>query len=156
MSFEVTDAKVEDLGAAVWRLKQVTFTGAAVLRRDKAAYGQTEISIVNETNAKEKGMNEQQVQAMEKIVAAADSLHAVLEKIQTLQEKVEQIAASVETREASVQRKTIPASVSVLLEKGGIDAGNISTEKLDQALAGLSVEQRIAVKSQLARAGAIG
>lgn len=38
MSYEVAEAKVEDLKAEVWKLTRVTFTGAAILLRDKAAY----------------------------------------------------------------------------------------------------------------------
>lgn len=46
MSYEIADATVEDLNAQVWVLNKVTFTGAAVLRRDKAAYGSTWIELV--------------------------------------------------------------------------------------------------------------
>jgi hypothetical protein len=45
MSYEITDALVNDIKAAVWVLNRVTFTGAAVLRRDKAAYGGTWIEL---------------------------------------------------------------------------------------------------------------
>jgi hypothetical protein len=41
MSYEIADAKVEDMRAPVWRLTKVTFTGAAVLLRAKAAYSRT-------------------------------------------------------------------------------------------------------------------
>jgi hypothetical protein len=41
MSYEVADARVEDLRADIWRLTRVTFTGAAVLLREKAAYRET-------------------------------------------------------------------------------------------------------------------
>lgn len=45
MSYEITDALVEDITAGVWVLNRVTFTGAAVLRRDKAAYYSTWIEL---------------------------------------------------------------------------------------------------------------
>jgi hypothetical protein len=45
MSYEIADARVADLGAKVWTLTQVTFTGAAILRRDKAAYRDTWIEL---------------------------------------------------------------------------------------------------------------
>ncbi|MGO9865028.1 MAG: hypothetical protein ACLPLR_15575 [Terriglobales bacterium] len=45
MSYEITDALVEDITASVWVLNRVTFTGAAVLRRDKAAYYSTWIEL---------------------------------------------------------------------------------------------------------------
>jgi len=38
MSYEVADARVEDMRADIWKLTRVTFTGAAVLLREKAAY----------------------------------------------------------------------------------------------------------------------
>ncbi len=45
MSYEVADARVADMNASVWTLTRVTFTGAAILRRDKAAYGETWIEL---------------------------------------------------------------------------------------------------------------
>ena len=41
MSYELADAHVEDMRAKVWVLTRATFTGAAILLRDKAAYRQT-------------------------------------------------------------------------------------------------------------------
>jgi hypothetical protein len=45
MSYEIADARVEDITASVWVLNRVTFTGAAVLWRDKAAYRSTWIEL---------------------------------------------------------------------------------------------------------------
>jgi diphthamide synthase subunit DPH2 len=45
MSYEIADALVENITASVWVLNRVTFTGAAVLRRDKAAYCATWIEL---------------------------------------------------------------------------------------------------------------
>ena len=52
-------------------------------------------------------------------------------------------------------RRTVPTSTSEMLAKHGIAEGPVDVRTLDAALAGLSLEQRIAVKSQLLRAGAI-
>jgi hypothetical protein len=41
----VADARVADVRAGVWTLTRVTFTGAAILRRDKAAYQETWIEL---------------------------------------------------------------------------------------------------------------
>jgi hypothetical protein len=41
MSYELANAQVEDMHAPVWTLTRATFTGAAVLLRDKAAYQAT-------------------------------------------------------------------------------------------------------------------
>ncbi len=45
MSYEIADAKVKDIHAAVWVVADFTFTGAAMLRRDKAAYESTWIRL---------------------------------------------------------------------------------------------------------------
>lgn len=52
-------------------------------------------------------------------------------------------------------RRTLPSSTSEMLAKHGIGDGPVEVRTLDAALTGLSLEQRIAVKSQLLRAGAI-
>lgn len=57
---------------------------------------------------------------------------------------------------APLLRKTLPAATVQLLAKGGITTlESVEAGALDAALAGLSLEQRIAVKSQLMRAGAV-
>jgi hypothetical protein len=45
LSYEVTGVQVENSRAQVWKLSKVTFTGAAILRRDKAAYQDTWIEL---------------------------------------------------------------------------------------------------------------
>jgi len=45
LSYEVTDVQIVDTRAHVWILSRVTFTGAAILRRDKAAYRDTWIEL---------------------------------------------------------------------------------------------------------------
>ena len=45
MSYEIAEAKIDDVGAEIWTVTDFAFTGAAVLRRDKAAYKQTWIEI---------------------------------------------------------------------------------------------------------------
>ncbi len=45
MSYEITNAWVPDVSAPVWTVSKFMFTGAAVLRRDKAAYPQTWIKV---------------------------------------------------------------------------------------------------------------
>jgi hypothetical protein len=52
-------------------------------------------------------------------------------------------------------RRTVPAATSEMLAKHGVGEGPVDVRTLDTALAGLSLEQRIAVKSQLLRACAI-
>jgi hypothetical protein len=45
MSFEVTNVKLLDPRARVWTLTSVLFTGAAILRREKAAFQDTWIEL---------------------------------------------------------------------------------------------------------------
>jgi hypothetical protein len=47
MSYELTRVEVPNRSASIWTATAFTFTGAAVLRRDKAAYPQTWIALEN-------------------------------------------------------------------------------------------------------------
>jgi hypothetical protein len=47
MSYELADARVEDLRAEIWKLTRVTFTGAAILLREKAAYRATSFRMAS-------------------------------------------------------------------------------------------------------------
>ncbi len=46
MSYEIADARIDDVRAGIWTVSACTFTGAAVLRRDRAAYGSTWIKLM--------------------------------------------------------------------------------------------------------------
>ena len=45
MSYELADAHVADMHAYIWTLTRATFTGAAILLRDKAAYRSTSFRL---------------------------------------------------------------------------------------------------------------
>ena len=45
MSWELADAHVEDMRAELWKLTRATFTGAAILLREKAAYRNTSFEL---------------------------------------------------------------------------------------------------------------
>lgn len=114
-------------------------------------------------------MDEKKVEAVDRLAAAAEALERTVAKLEArfavLEEKVDRIVAMVEekaqlsaTKEDGRSvgqnvsaRKTMSASAGALLEKGGERA--VGTGSLDSALRVLSVEQRIAVKAELARAG---
>ncbi len=64
-------------------------------------------------------------------------------------------AASVPV-EVTHGRKTLPASMVNLLAKQGVTVDAMEAGAVDAALVSLSVEQRIAVKAQLMRAGLLG
>jgi len=45
MSYELADAHVADMRSSIWTLTRATFTGAAILLRDKAAYRSTSFKV---------------------------------------------------------------------------------------------------------------
>ncbi len=47
MSYELADARVENLHADVWKVTRLTFTGAAILLREKAAYKSTSFRMAS-------------------------------------------------------------------------------------------------------------
>ena len=49
MSYELTDAHVADMRASIWTLTRATFTGAAILMREKAAYRGTSFRVAAAT-----------------------------------------------------------------------------------------------------------
>jgi hypothetical protein len=102
---------------------------------------------------------------VDRIVAAIEEqpryeMAARGEGSQRLQERLAELEKSnsdLKAQAARMARKTLPPLVSAILAKS---CGESGTEKLDRGvldktLCSLSVEQRIAVKSELARAGII-
>ena len=85
----------------------------------------------------------------EELSAKLAEAEAVIAELKAAaQPKSEQTPAS--------SRRTLPAGTVEMLAKHGLSDGPMDVQKLDAALNGLSLEQRIAVKTQLLRAGAIG
>lgn len=56
MSYELADAHVEDIRAQVWRLTRATFTGAAILLREKAAYRGTSCRLLTKKGCGRSGL----------------------------------------------------------------------------------------------------
>jgi ABC-type Fe3+-citrate transport system substrate-binding protein len=107
---------------------------------------------------------------VQKMVATVDAsreselqkkLDAAEQQIAELRAQIEaQGEARGETRieaQAKSARKTVPAATAQFLAKQGISTlETVEAGALDAALSGLSLEQRIAVKAQLLRAGVVG
>ena len=95
---------------------------------------------------------------VQKISATVEPSHRETELAEKLAAAERELA---ELKAASVQnplnplRRTVSQSTTEMLAKHGIGEGPVDVRTLDTALSGLSLEQRIAVKSQLLRAGAI-
>ena len=102
------------------------------------------------------------------------ALHAKIDRIVAavdegdLQAKADDASSTLQTKLAALEkanvdlkaladtarRKTLSPAVTALLAKGGMDGDAlVEAPVIEKALAGLSVEQRIAVKGELARAG---
>ena len=105
--------------------------------------------------------------ASDRISSALDRLEQALSRIEaqyeTLNTKVDRIVAAVEEDKPAEmkaeserqERKTVSPTIVKLLAKSGVEPSAMEESAVDQALAGLSVEQRIAVKAELARAGVL-
>ena len=113
-------------------------------------------------------------ESTERLAAAAEALQQTLASISAQQEelsaKIEKIVAAIEEKPqpalsakaaertghpVHAPRKTLSPLVTMILAKNGVDETPSDTAQLDKALAALSPEQRIAVKSEMARAGII-
>ena len=98
---------------------------------------------------------------VDRIVAAIDECLTKAEVTASaeLQERVADLEKERDELQAQSQkgvRKTLAPMVSLLLAKSGVEAGtSVEDAVLDKALTMLSVEQRIAVKAEMARAGLI-
>ena len=99
---------------------------------------------------------------IERIIAAiesdsgeeSDARKALEARIAELERANAELKAQAERR--AVVRKTLPPLVTALLAKSGIEPEEkLDPATLDKTLGSLSVEQRIAVKAQMARAGLI-
>jgi hypothetical protein len=81
---------------------------------------------------------------------------AMEERLQAAEAKIAQLEAGIaETipTDGLSRRKTLPAGMASMLAKQGVTVESLEAGALDAALTGLSLEQRIAVKAQLLRAG---
>jgi len=77
------------------------------------------------------------------------------EKLAAAERELAEVKAASAANVLSPLRRTMPAATAEMLSKHGIGEGPVDVHALDAALSGLSLEQRIAVKTQLLRAGAI-
>jgi hypothetical protein len=77
------------------------------------------------------------------------------EKLAAAERELAELKAAAVPAALNPLRRTVPAATSEMLAKHGIGDGPVDVRTLDAALSGLSLEQRIAVKTQLLRAGTI-
>jgi hypothetical protein len=97
---------------------------------------------------------------IDRIVAMVDESLAASEKqpeAETLQKiaELEKANADLQAQAARATRKTLSPVVAALLGKNEFENERIAAGAVDKTLGALSVEQRIAVKAEMARAGMI-
>ena len=73
-------------------------------------------------------------------------------KIAEAEGKIAELMASVANAQPA-GRKTLPTSMATMLAKQGVVMDSVEAGAIDGALTSLSIEQRIAVKAELMRAG---
>jgi len=99
------------------------------------------------------------VAAVEENVAAAAERRQGDDTGAELQSRVAELEksnADLKAQATRLARKTLSPVVSALLAKNEVEGERFDAAVLDKALAALSVEQRMAVKAEMARAGMIG
>ncbi len=69
MSYELADAHVADMRAQVWTLTRATFTGAAILLREKAAYRSTSFRLRRRMQWTNSGLRATEGEGMEEMTA---------------------------------------------------------------------------------------
>jgi len=111
---------------------------------------------VGRLDAQQQALNSQ----VDRIVAAVDeneteSRRQLTARLNELERNNAELKA--ESARHAAARKTLPPLVTALLAKSGVEPeAKMDMAVLDKALALLTVDQRIAVKAQMARAGIIG
>ena len=101
----------------------------------------------------------EKISATVEISRREEELIAKLEAVERELAEVKTAAGEGFPKALQPLRRTLPSATAEMLSKQGVGLGAgegaVDVRALDAALAGLSLEQRIAVKSQLRRAGAM-
>lgn len=129
--------KVMDLMEATVRLEAV----AAALEEAAATLAERQVALAAEAQ-----------EHVGRIVATVESQRE-LELERRLTEAEAKIAELTASAAPGGGRKTLPAGMATMLAKQGVVVESMEAGALDGALASLSIEQRIAVKAELLRAG---
>ena len=125
-----------------------------------AAAAETLDRVLEKLDAQQEALNAK----VDRIVAAVEETSADNEaeddgdsrrKLQDRVAELEKVNTDLKAQATRMARKTLPPMISALLGKDGGDSEKLDGAALDKTLLGLSVEQRIAVKAEMARAGMI-
>ena len=132
------EMNVGELQSAADRLMEA----AAALERTVARMAEQQIALAAEAESQ-----------VGRIVATVETQREIeLEhKLAAAEAKIAELVASASAQPAG--RKTLPTSMATMLAKQGVVMDSVEAGAINGALASLSIEQRIAVKSELMRAG---
>jgi hypothetical protein len=89
-----------------------------------------------------------------RIVATVESAREA--ELERRLEEAEARIAELTAAAATAGRKTLPSGMASMLAKQGVTVESMEAGAIDAALSSLSIEQRIAVKAELLRAGLLG
>ncbi|MGA2354748.1 MAG: hypothetical protein ABSG02_09635 [Terriglobales bacterium] len=126
-----------------------------------AAATETLDRVLGKLDAQQEMLNakvERIVAAVEESIAQTSGHHDVQVAEADLQQRVFQLEksnADLKAQASRMTRKTLSPVVSALIGKNEFEGERLDPAILNKTLASLSVEQRIAVKAELARAGMI-
>jgi hypothetical protein len=153
----------EALDCKIWRLDEMNeemVQQMMVAAERLAAATETLDRVLGKLDAQQEMLNakvDRIVAAVEENVTHMSERHQV-EAGTELQQRVVQLEksnADLKAQASRMVRKTLSPVVAALIGKNEIDGERMDPGMLNKTLAALSVEQRIAVKSELARAGMI-
>jgi NADPH-dependent glutamate synthase beta subunit-like oxidoreductase len=117
---------------------------ASALERTVARMAEQQVALAAETESQ-----------VSRIVATVETQREeeLERKLAEAEAKIAELVASAGTQPAG--RRTLPTSMATMLAKQGVVMDLVEAGALDGALTSLSIEQRIAVKSELIRAGVL-
>jgi hypothetical protein len=117
------------------------------------------VASLEERGASMNGEVQKIVAAVERGAETSSREQELERRLMDAERQITELRAQASSRQEDAKhasaRKTLPAATVQLLAKQGLATDQIEPGALDAALAGLSLEQRIAVKSQLLRAGLV-
>jgi hypothetical protein len=128
------------------------------VERLAAAAGLLEQAV--ERLAQRQSDSEESIGRIGQIVATVEARREteLEEKLAAAEAEIAELRAAAVSVPSTVTngRKTLPVAMASLLAKQGVTVDSMEAGALDAALVSLSLEQRIAVKAQLMRAGLLG
>jgi len=99
-----------------------------------------------------------QAEIANRIVATVESEREIelQRRLEEAEAKIAEAENKIAELSASAGRRTVAPGISAMVAKQGVAVESLHANSIDAALVGLSIEQRIAVKAELLRAGVIG